>query len=156
MLVVYMHPICIVFEPPPPGWPILMPRILAMHTSSLAFLALLPFLANAQISLPILSEPSFNLLPAETIVLQQLGTWGINLSISLDLPVLNSVDVGIAIQPIEPRNNEDSPSPWEIRKEGKSNVACNDDFRRSRLRAKGISLNLGGWYRIRRRVTVPA
>jgi hypothetical protein len=102
-----------------------------MLYSTLALIPLLPVLVNAQISLEILPEPSFHLLSAESIVLQQLGSWGVDLSLSLDLPVLNDVDLGVTIQPRE-----------EDEGEGSIEVA-GDDTRRSRMRARGLSLNLG-------------
>lgn len=101
----------------------------------LTLFAVLPIMARAQVSLQILPEPSFHLIPAETIVLQQLGSWGVNLSVSLSLPILNSVDVGVVI---EPRVGVNRATPEE-----RSLEVAGEDLRRSRLRTKGLSLSLG-------------
>jgi hypothetical protein len=91
-------------------------------------MAVLPVLTYSQITLPLLPNPTFNLLSAETIVLQQLGSWGINISISLDIPQIASTKLGLDIQ----------PRVLPVKELNQYNRQT-----RSRSRSRGLSLNLG-------------
>lgn len=51
---------------------------------------------NAQITLPIIADPTFRLLSAESILRGQLGSWGIDIG-----PIDVNVDLGISVSPLK-------------------------------------------------------
>jgi hypothetical protein len=125
-----------------------LPCTYNMRFTTLAVYALLPLLSEAQFTAPLISDPAFHLLSAETIVLQQLKTWGVNLTIALDLSGVASVD---AVANIQPREEGGSPD-----KDLTEKVDGDVDVRRSRLRGKGFGLNLADGSESNSKASIPA
>jgi len=58
--------------------------LLFLQTCTLTTAQLLPLL-NGKTGLPVLQDPTFNLLPAELILKSQLRSWGVNINLDLDV-----------------------------------------------------------------------
>jgi hypothetical protein len=58
--------------------------LLSLYTCISTTAQLLPLL-NGKTGLPVLQDPTFNLLPGELVLQSQLRSWGINISLDLDV-----------------------------------------------------------------------